>query len=42
MIVNLDNATSLMSLTHRQKFDQFELGDQISKKTKIGDQKVGF
>jgi hypothetical protein len=43
---------SLMSLTHQQKIDQIELGDQNSEKTKIkgtkklifkiGDQKFKF
>jgi hypothetical protein len=29
-------ATSLMYLTHQHKFDQIKMGDQNSKKTKIG------
>jgi hypothetical protein len=33
-------ATSSMNLTHHQKFDQIELGDQNSQKTKIGGSKL--
>jgi hypothetical protein len=32
----MDTAKSLISLTHQQKIDQTELGDQYSENTKIG------
>jgi hypothetical protein len=37
-----DNATSLMSMTHKQIFGQIELGDQNSIKTKIWGSKSWF
>jgi hypothetical protein len=33
---------TLMNLTHQQKFDQIEMGDQNSQKTKIGRSKNWF
>ena len=42
IIGNMDIATSLINLTHHKKFDQIELGDQNSIKTKLGGSKSWF